>query len=281
MLTPHPDTRGLLASPRPVGRHTLCPGLALLLLAFFAAGSPVVAQSVIRSGQTVAEALSTTDPVLKDGSHYDCYALQTQLGETIQIDQTSEAFDSFLAIGKGSCANLRASARDDNGGGNRNARVRYTGDGETLLIQVNSLMPGQAGAYQLRVSASVSPQTADPSPAGAIPMSLPVVPRRRWNTDAQTCYGIYGAMVLMRDQGDSPDAWGNVGQIDYSDRRTLLRTRMEAEAHDPVSAEAGGGYHAGIVRSSMAAGIPWPVAEYLTALTECDRVNRLVPVTRF
>mgnify|MGYP003641370592 CR=1 FL=1 len=123
---------------------------ALIALIAVVAG-PAAAQTSIRPGQTLRGELSTSDPMLDDGSHYDCFTVQTRQGQRLQIDQTSDAFDSYMAIGSGTCTRLTNSANDDDGGDGLNARLVRMGDGGVLNIRVNSLEGGKTGPYQLGI----------------------------------------------------------------------------------------------------------------------------------
>ena len=119
-------------------------------------------------GQTVDGTLSGSDRQLSDNSFYDCFAVQTRVGQRLQIDQTSSDFDSYLSVGTGSCEQMTAVTGDDDGGGGLNARVLRDGDGGVLYIQANSIGAGATGAYQLRVSPAPG-QGGRASAAPAIP----------------------------------------------------------------------------------------------------------------
>ena len=262
---------------------------------------PAPAVTRLNVGQTVSGALSASDPTLPDHSHYDCFSVQTRAGQRLQIDQTSSAFDSYLSVGSGSCESLSGADRDDDSGGNLNARVVREGDGSVLYIQANSIGAGETGAYQLRVSsapAGAAPSSGsggrqpydnvDPrSLSGARPTSLPAV-TSEWGTDAITCFAAYGAMVELASENVAPREWGNVGQIDYAARQNRLRSRV-----DFASPEAAMIDFSRMNFKSMALvgsiglapnGEPnqgRPLAEYLTTLANCDRAHSQTPVTRY
>ncbi|MBU2272527.1 MAG: hypothetical protein KKG14_08565 [Alphaproteobacteria bacterium] len=132
-----------------------------LLLAAMLVASPVAAQTVVRPGQTINGELSSSDPKLEDDSHYDCFTLQTRQGQTLRIDQTSEAFHSYLSIGTGECGDLTLLQSNVASGGGNSASLTVEGDGARLTIRVNSLFARQTGRYSVRVSEAGSrPQTA-------------------------------------------------------------------------------------------------------------------------
>ncbi len=123
------------------------------LIALMAAvSSPALAQDWLRPGQTVTGELTTSDPTLDDGSHYDCFVVPTRQGQRLQIDQTSEAFDSYLTIGGGICEALIDPESDDDGGGGLNSRLIHVGRSVSLTIRVNSLEAAKTGAYRLSVT---------------------------------------------------------------------------------------------------------------------------------
>ena len=103
-------------------------------------------------GTTVTGELSSSDPTLTDGSHYKLFTFQGTAGQSVQIDLTSSAFDSYLYLRE---QNGQAIAHDDDGGGGLNARIvqqlPYTG---TYQIVANTLQSGQFGAFTLQLQAS-------------------------------------------------------------------------------------------------------------------------------
>tara|TARA_R110002167_G_scaffold84173_5_gene228827 strand:+ start:792 stop:1643 length:852 start_codon:yes stop_codon:yes gene_type:complete len=128
---------------------------------------PAAAQTALRPGQTVQGELTASDPTLGDGSHYDCFTIQTRPGQTLQIDQVSDAFDSYLQAGSGACSsNLDNAVSDDDSGGGVNARLQVQGDGGVLTVRANSLSEGMTGRYTLTV-AEIGQGTASVRPAAA------------------------------------------------------------------------------------------------------------------
>ncbi|MCC5995103.1 MAG: hypothetical protein JJU18_01870 [Oceanicaulis sp.] len=183
---------------------------AVGLTAVLAAGS-ASAQS-IAVGQSINGELTSSDPQLGDGSHFDCYNLQTRAGERLQIDQTSAAFDSFLMVRRGGCSNPGdLIAYDDDGGDGLDSRLVLQGDGTVWALIANSAGAGATGRYQLRVSAAGSGQTpAATAPQLAPPQTLaPPQPPELQVTEAlfhetMRCQGAYlglstGFTQLMLD----------------------------------------------------------------------------------
>ncbi len=111
---------------------------------------PAVRQLAV--GQTVNGTLTPSARLMSDGTFFDCFAVPTRAGQTLQIDMTSYAFDSYLLVGTGSCDAFTTTGQNDDGGGGLNARVVHQGDGGQLLIRANTIGVGDIGDYQLRVS---------------------------------------------------------------------------------------------------------------------------------
>lgn len=127
-----------------------CAALAGLALA-----GAVQAQSAIGPGQTIEGRLSADDPVLDDGSHYDCYRLAAAPGQTVDILMRSGAFDAYLTVSPSGCDGYGSDAvSDDDGGGGTDSRVSLTLDGGgPYHIRANSLLAGDTGPYSLSVLA--------------------------------------------------------------------------------------------------------------------------------
>mgnify|MGYP003674073567 FL=1 len=273
---------------------------AYQIRASLAGAAPTVTR--LNVGQTASGTLSASDPTLPDNSYFDCFSVQTRAGQRLQIDQSSSDFDSYVSVGSGSCERLTAAVRDDDSGGGLNARVIHEGDGSVLFIQANSVGAGETGAYQLRVSVAdgAAPASGGGSGSGELygnvdprvlatsrPTSLPAA-TSDWDTAPITCFSAYSAMVAMVAEGTAPREWGNVGQIDYGTRHTQLRSRVDFNDPEAQMIE----FYANNFKSMSLVGSiglapngqpnhGQPLAEYLTALGNCDRANNFTPVTRY
>ena len=271
------------------------PLLIAAVTAITAVASPALAQNAIRPGQTVRGELTTSDPTLPDGSHYDCFQVQTRRGQTLQIDQISNAFDSYLIIGSGSCPALTNVADDDDGGDNLNSRLRFDGDGSVLTIMVNSVAGGETGGYQLTVSEAGRQMTGnnayegvDPTTLGAArTTTLPQV-TSEWGTEVITCMAAYQAMVEMIREDSGLLEFGNVRDIGYELRAARMLSQIDV--YDPMldsldfttmnfksMAMVGA---VGIAPNGEPNG-GRPLAEYLTTLGNCDRAYGFSPVTTY
>ena len=124
------------------------------LLAGLAATSTASAQTAIRVGQTVNGTLSASDPVMAvDGSNYDCFIVSTRAGQVYTIDLESDAFDTFIGMGKGNgCQPPVDDYNDDRSEDDTNSRLTFTSAGGDYFIFANSFEAGETGAYRLTVS---------------------------------------------------------------------------------------------------------------------------------
>lgn len=125
----------------------------LVLTAALLAATPVAAQSRLTIGQTVRGQLTSSDGRHQDGSFVDCYVLEAPAGQRLEINMTSLAFDSYLAVGEGTCAQMTAIEQDDDSGGGLNARITRESTGRPLIILANSVGAGVTGVYALRAAA--------------------------------------------------------------------------------------------------------------------------------
>ena len=111
----------------------------------------------VQAGERVDGALSTSDPTLDGGEPYHLYTYQGRRGERVEVSLRSADFDSYLVLGTrgGRHGVGTVLTRDDDGGGNRDARIDFTlpGDGE-YVIRVNPLGGGR-GRYTLEVESDL------------------------------------------------------------------------------------------------------------------------------
>lgn len=114
-------------------------------------GAPVTVGTVgqVLRGQTVQGRLTSGDAKLADNTFYQSWTFYGQAGEMVTLDVTSTDFDAYAVI-QDQHANVLA--RDDDSGGNLNARIvftlPYTGNYRMLA---NTLRVGATGAYTLSV----------------------------------------------------------------------------------------------------------------------------------
>jgi S1-C subfamily serine protease len=134
-------------------------------------------EKVVLNGPTVSGTLTNQSRVMAtDNSFFDLYSFEGKAGQQITIEMKSEEIDSFLIlIGP----NQRKIAEDDNGAGNKNARitVRLTATG-TYTLLANSNEAKQSGAYtlELKATAPTQPSRAILREEGALVAGAAVLP---------------------------------------------------------------------------------------------------------
>ncbi len=105
-------------------------------------------------GEAMSGALAETDPTVDEkGSYFDLYKITARKGQKLVIEMSSGAFDSFVGIGRMSGDSVAVEETDDDGGGEKNSRLRYTvkEDGE-YIIRAQALEANGTGDYTLKVS---------------------------------------------------------------------------------------------------------------------------------
>jgi hypothetical protein len=136
-----------------VGRYVLRLGAgpsggAAPVVSNLPAARPGTMGQIVR-GQVVQGRLTTSDARLQDNTYFQAWTYYGQAGETITLDVMSTDFDAYAVIQD---PNGNALARDDDAGGNLNARITftlpYTG---AFRFIANTLRQGATGAYTLSV----------------------------------------------------------------------------------------------------------------------------------
>jgi len=101
--------------------------------------------------------LTETDPAVDEtGSFFDLYRITARKGQRLSIEMKSNELDSFVSIGRMIGDSLDVLETDDDGGGEKDARLRYTvkEDG-TYIIRAHALDVGATGTYRISVSERV------------------------------------------------------------------------------------------------------------------------------
>jgi hypothetical protein len=112
----------------------------------------------LEPGRQVEGELDGEDAVLdSDGSFYELWSYRGHAGEQLRIRMDSEAFDTYVAIGRmeGGCGDFEEIATMDDGGDGTNTLLEITlpEDGE-YVIRANSFSAEQTGAYTIVVESS-------------------------------------------------------------------------------------------------------------------------------
>ena len=113
----------------------------------------------VAMGTLMTGELTETDPALDDGkgAYYDLYTVTLRKGQRMLIEMTAPGeLDSYLAIGRMDGDTLAVEENDDDGGGDKNARLRFTPkeDG-TYIIRAQALDANSTGTYTLKVTERV------------------------------------------------------------------------------------------------------------------------------
>jgi hypothetical protein len=115
-------------------------------------GGPVMQTGVVGQvlrGQVVQGRLTAGDQQLADNTYFQAWTYYGQAGEAITLDVMSTEFDAYAVIQDASGHVL---ARDDDSGGNLNARIIFTLPATgTYRLLANTLRVGATGAYTLSV----------------------------------------------------------------------------------------------------------------------------------
>jgi hypothetical protein len=114
--------------------------------------SSAEAQGELRLGRTGSGALSATDPILDDDSHYDLWTFRGQSGQTIRVTLRSDAFDAYLSFGRMEGGEFEELEDDDDGAGGTDSKIVFTLEADNeYAIRVNSLAAAETGAYSVLV----------------------------------------------------------------------------------------------------------------------------------
>lgn len=137
--------------PGQLGRYTVRLSAGPSQVVATPGGGSTMAGTVgqILRGQVVQGRLTASDARLTDNTFYQAWTFYGQAGEMVTLDVMSTEFDAYAVIQD---LNGNVLARDDDAGGNLNARITFTlpYTGAFRLI-ANTLRQGTVGAYTLSV----------------------------------------------------------------------------------------------------------------------------------
>ena len=119
----------------------------------------VTPPKMVTLGAPMTGELAETDPTVDEkGAYFDLYKISTRKGQKLVIEMTSGDVDSFVGIGRMTADSLVIADgdTDDDGGGEKNARLRFTAkeDGE-YIIRAQALDANSTGSYTIKVSERV------------------------------------------------------------------------------------------------------------------------------
>ncbi len=113
---------------------------------------------MVAMGEAMSGELAETDPTVDDkGAYFDLYKITLRKDQRITIEMTGTGdLDSFVGIGRMTADSLVIAETDDDGGGEKHSRLRFTAkeDGEHI-IRAQALDANSTGTYTLKVSERV------------------------------------------------------------------------------------------------------------------------------
>lgn len=103
-------------------------------------------------GSTVRGELMDQDPVGSSGTFYDAFQFQGELDHTVRITATSNAFDTYLELGRWEDGVFTQLVEDDDGLSDLNSLITFTfPETGAYVVRVRSYGPGEVGDYVLTV----------------------------------------------------------------------------------------------------------------------------------
>lgn len=191
-------------------RRTLV--LSALALALWPT-APLAAQTALTPGRIATGTISSTDSVMGDGSNFDEWRFTAKARRRYKILLRSDAFDAFLALGKGRGSAWDQISTDDDGGGNSDAQLMFVApaDGE-YIVRANTLNSGQRGEYTLALTdeGEVPPLRAAPIQAG------------------QAISGRLESKDAVTDEGKPVDYYKFTTKVNRRYAATMLSTEFDA-----------------------------------------------------
>ncbi|WP_412061090.1 DUF4344 domain-containing metallopeptidase [Rubrivirga sp. IMCC45206] len=122
--------------------------------------------ATLELGRVTSGRLEPGDTVLDDDSFADLYVFEGTPGDAVTVTMRSTDLDAYLSIGTIEGSELAVVGRDNDSGGGRDARVRFTvGASGLYAVQANSLSGGETGAYTVLVERAEAPPPTAEGPA--------------------------------------------------------------------------------------------------------------------
>lgn|GEM_PF-136032 len=103
-------------------------------------------------GSTIRGTLGEQDPVGADGAYFDAFRFVAEAGQPIRITATSNAFDTYLQLGRMDGRVFTVDQEDDDGLSDLNSLISFTPEtAGPYVVRVRSYASGETGAYVLTV----------------------------------------------------------------------------------------------------------------------------------
>lgn len=117
--------------------------------------------------QTYDGALTVGDPQLDQGEYYDAYEIQATLGQAIEVDMTSDSFDTFLVLFTPSGQNTQNDDFEQDA--HRSRLDMMAKESGTYRVIATSYAGEETGPYRLVVRIDGASEPAAPPVASATP----------------------------------------------------------------------------------------------------------------
>lgn len=133
-----------------------CPRLVGLIAIAIAASLTGAQAATAHQTPATPLALAATDPVLDDGSHYDCSVVTAEPGSILGFGMTSSTFQPVLMIAQGAdCTSPGGVLYFDlaNRGNRSQASLHFRAQANQYLLIASSMAPGKTGQYWLATDA--------------------------------------------------------------------------------------------------------------------------------
>ena len=144
-----------------IARRPCLTGLITVLAALAGAQTALARQP---APSPAALSLDATDPLMDDGSHFDCTVVPTEPGSLVGFGMTTTTFQPALFVVQGSdCASPGGVLYFDLGtrGNRRQAGLRFGAQSRQYLLLASSMVPGQTGQYWLASDSRPATATGD------------------------------------------------------------------------------------------------------------------------
>jgi hypothetical protein len=155
----------------------------------------------------------------ESGKFYDEYTFRGRAGQRIQVEMSSDEFDTYLELGRLDGCDFESITTDDDGGEGTGSRIRYVlaEDGE-YVIRATSYS-ANTGPYTLSLTERVAstraptPITAGPTVNGALDDDDEVLEADNSYFDLYTFQGHAGEQLTINMESDEFDTYLAIGRM--------------------------------------------------------------------